>query len=175
MVPSSAEPAVLIKKIKKARKSVAADAEDTPIVKPKKAKKAANGAEEAAPKKKKRKVSADGAATEPVKKKRKAKIEEQPPSSAASDSADSEQFLEVLPEAAAEEEAAAATPADPLALDNFRLSEGVKGLLREKGIQALFSIQAQTLVHLLDGFDLVGRARCVFCTVLAFDFPCVLS
>lgn len=34
-------------------------------------------------------------------------------------------------------------PADPLALDNFALSAGVKALLRKKGIESLFPIQVR--------------------------------
>ena len=155
MAKAAAQPDAVIKKVKKGKKTAAADAVAAPVVKAKKLKQPASAGEEA-PKKKKRKVGTDGA-EEPVKKRQKAKAEEAPPSSGASDSADSEQFLaEVLPP---EAEAAAPVAADPLALDNFRLTAGVKGLLREKGIQSLFSIQAQTLNHVLDGFDLVGRAR----------------
>jgi ATP-dependent RNA helicase DDX21 len=82
-------------------------------------------------------------------KKKKQKVERAEPSTAASDSAESEQFVEV----------STCKPADPLALDNFRLSDSIKSLLREKNIEALFNIQAQTLNLVLDGFDLVGRAR----------------
>ena len=56
-------------------------------------------------------------------------------------------------------EAEAAPAADPLAVDNFRLSPEVKAILKKKGINALFDIQAQTLSHVLDGKDLLGRAR----------------
>ena len=42
---------------------------------------------------------------------------------------------------------------------NFRLCAASKAKLAEKGIAALFPIQAQTLAHTLDGFDVVGRAR----------------
>ena len=56
------------------------------------------------------------------------------------------------------EVAAVATP-NPLNIDNFRLSPQVKAVLRKKGIEDLFDIQAQTLSHVLDGKDLLGRAR----------------
>jgi ATP-dependent RNA helicase DDX21 len=49
--------------------------------------------------------------------------------------------------------------ADPNAIDNFRISEPLKLKLRAKGINALFPIQATTFGLLLDGNDLVGRAR----------------
>ena len=62
-----------------------------------------------------------------------------------------------------------APPADPLAVANFRLCAASKAKLAEKGIAALFPIQAQTLSHTLDGFDVVGRARCsldMFCLLM---------
>jgi ATP-dependent RNA helicase DDX21 len=164
MAKAAAQPDAVVKKARKEKKVAAAAVKAAPVVKAKKLKQAASTGEEEAPKKKKRKASTTGA-EEPVKKKKKAKTEDPPPSSGASDSADSEQFLaEVLPP---EAEPEAAAPADPLALDNFRLSEGVKGLLREKGIHSLFSIQAQTLNHVLDGNDLVGRARYIFLHALS--------
>lgn len=48
---------------------------------------------------------------------------------------------------------------DPNALSRFRISEPLKAKLNEKGIQALFPIQAMTFDTILDGSDLVGRAR----------------
>ena len=48
---------------------------------------------------------------------------------------------------------------DPLAVDNFRLTPGIKTALATKGIKSLFDIQAQTLSYVLDGKDLLGRAR----------------
>ena len=48
---------------------------------------------------------------------------------------------------------------DPLALDNFALGAPLKSLLRAKGIASLFEIQARCLPPLLEGKDLVGRAR----------------
>ena len=62
------------------------------------------------------------------------------------------------------EEEAPDAVADPLAVDNFRLSPGIKTALATKGIKSLFDIQAQTLSHVLDGKDLLGRAR----------YPCLL-
>ena len=159
---------VVAKKAKKAKKESVntASAEGVPAVKVKKVEKAAKAEEGAKPKKRKAQADATDAPLTAVKvKKKKLKVEELPPSSAASDSADSEQFVEVTTPTATASAAAAASaapvaPADPLALDNFRLSEGVKALLREKGIQALFKIQSETLNQVLDGNDLVGRARC---------------
>ena len=62
-------------------------------------------------------------------------------------------------EPAAEEEAPAPAADDPNSLDNFALSPAVRTKLRECGIAALFPIQAATFKIVMDGFDLVGRAR----------------
>ena len=48
---------------------------------------------------------------------------------------------------------------DPNAVSRFRISEPLKARLKEKGIIALFPIQAMTFDTVYDGFDLVGRAR----------------
>uniref|UniRef100_A0ACD5XZP7 Uncharacterized protein n=1 Tax=Avena sativa TaxID=4498 RepID=A0ACD5XZP7_AVESA len=66
-------------------------------------------------------------------------------------------------------------PADPNSLDNFRISEPLKHRLREKGIKALFPIQATTFSLLLDGNDLVGRARTGQGKTLAFVLPILES
>ena len=63
--------------------------------------------------------------------------------------------------------------ANPLALDNFKLSAPVKSLLRAKGIESLFEIQASCLLPLLEGQDLVGRARTGCGKTLAFVLPIV--
>ena len=62
---------------------------------------------------------------------------------------------------------------DPLSLDHFRLSDGVKLILRGKGIQSLFPIQAQTFDLALDGRDVVGRAKTGSGKTLAFVLPIV--
>lgn len=49
--------------------------------------------------------------------------------------------------------------ADPNAVSNFRISEPLRAALKSKGIQSLFPIQAMTFDLILDGSDLVGRAR----------------
>lgn len=55
---------------------------------------------------------------------------------------------------------------DPNAISNFRISEPLREKLKEKGIESLFPIQAMTFDTVLDGSDLVGRARtgqvCIF-------------
>lgn len=62
-----------------------------------------------------------------------------------------------------------------MALENFALSPPVKSLLRARGIEALFPIQAQCLTPLLEGKDLVGRARTGCGKTLAFVLPIVES
>lgn len=56
----------------------------------------------------------------------------------------------------ADEDAAAS---DPNALQNFRISQALRDLLHSKGIKTLFPIQAKTFDLILDGSDMVGRAR----------------
>ena len=48
---------------------------------------------------------------------------------------------------------------DPNAVSKFRISAKLKAKLKEKGIEALFPIQAMTFNTVLDGSDLIGRAR----------------
>lgn len=48
---------------------------------------------------------------------------------------------------------------DPNAVTNFRISEPLRKKLQEKGIESLFPIQAMTFNTILDGSDMVGRAR----------------
>ncbi|KQJ91093.1 DEAD-box ATP-dependent RNA helicase 7 [Brachypodium distachyon] len=66
-------------------------------------------------------------------------------------------------------------PADPNALANFRISEPLKQKLKSKGINALFPIQATTFGLVLDGHDLVGRARTGQGKTLAFVLPILES
>lgn len=60
-----------------------------------------------------------------------------------------------------------------MALDNFDLSAPVKSLLRARGIEALFPIQADCLTPLIEGKDLVGRARTGCGKTLAFVLPII--
>jgi ATP-dependent RNA helicase DDX21 len=71
--------------------------------------------------------------------------------------------------------AAAAPAADPNALDNFHLAEGIKSLLRSKGIEALFPIQTACFNLVVGGTDVVGRARTGCGKTLAFVLPIVQS
>lgn len=83
------------------------------------------------------------------------------------------------PSDASDQTAAPAAPAaptvqsSPMDLDNFKLAPGIKSLLRAKGIETLFPIQAQCLGPVVDGKDLVGRARTGCGKTLAFVLPIV--
>ena len=63
---------------------------------------------------------------------------------------------------------------DPrLALSNFRLSAETLGALEQRGVTALFPIQAACFDLLFDGKDLIGRARTGMGKTLAFGLPLV--
>ncbi|KAL5054824.1 hypothetical protein RYX36_035506, partial [Vicia faba] len=64
---------------------------------------------------------------------------------------------------------------DSNAVSNFRILEPLKMKLKEKGIEALFPIQAMTFNTILDGSDLVGRARTGQGKTLAFVLPILES
>ncbi|CAN4080781.1 unnamed protein product [Withania somnifera] len=64
---------------------------------------------------------------------------------------------------------------DPNALSNFRISVPLREALIAKGIYALFPIQAMTFDTILDGSDLVGRARTGQGKTLAFVLPILES
>ncbi|CAN0891610.1 DEAD-box ATP-dependent RNA helicase 7 [Linum grandiflorum] len=74
-----------------------------------------------------------------------------------------------------EEEVPVVKAADPNAVDNFRISEPLKQKLKSRGIEALFPIQAMTFTDILDGCDLVGRARTGQGKTLAFVLPILES
>jgi ATP-dependent RNA helicase DDX21 len=75
--------------------------------------------------------------------------------------------------APADAEPAAEEPPNPGALENFALSEGIKSLLRSKGIEALFPIQTACFAQVVAGADVVGRARTGCGKTLAFVLPIV--
>ncbi|XP_055827994.1 DEAD-box ATP-dependent RNA helicase 7-like [Solanum dulcamara] len=64
---------------------------------------------------------------------------------------------------------------DPNALSNFSISVPLREALIAKGINALFPIQAMTFDTILDGSDLVGRARTGQGKTLAFVLPILES
>ncbi|KAG7982552.1 hypothetical protein I3843_04G058400 [Carya illinoinensis] len=63
----------------------------------------------------------------------------------------------------------------PNAVSRFRISEPLKAKLKEKGVESLFPIQAMTFDTILDGSDLVGRARTGQGKTLAFVLPILES
>ncbi|XP_027357870.1 DEAD-box ATP-dependent RNA helicase 7-like [Abrus precatorius] len=64
---------------------------------------------------------------------------------------------------------------DSNAVSKFRISEPLRVKLKEKGIETLFPIQAMTFDTILDGSDLVGRARTGQGKTLAFVLPILES
>ncbi|XVF53997.1 hypothetical protein PTKIN_Ptkin05aG0146100 [Pterospermum kingtungense] len=64
---------------------------------------------------------------------------------------------------------------DPNSISRFRISEAVREKLKSKGIESLFPIQAMTFDIILDGTDLVGRARTGQGKTLAFVLPILES
>ena len=125
-------------------------------------------------KKRKTAEAAETVSTEeqPKKKKKKAKVEAVHHSSDSDDTTVSTAAPATAAPAAAVP-AAKPAPANPLSLDNFRLSAPVKSLLRARDMETLFDIQAQTLNFCLDGHDLVGRARTGCGKTLAFVLPII--
>lgn len=64
---------------------------------------------------------------------------------------------------------------NPNAVSNFRISAPLREALKVKGIEALFQIQAMTFNTILDGSDLVGRARTGQVGVLDLFPPLITS
>ncbi|XP_044506360.1 DEAD-box ATP-dependent RNA helicase 7-like [Mangifera indica] len=64
---------------------------------------------------------------------------------------------------------------NPNAIMRFRISEPLREKLKSKGIESLFPIQASTFDMVLDGSDLVGRARTGQGKTLAFVLPILES
>ncbi|CAN6466466.1 unnamed protein product [Victoria cruziana] len=64
---------------------------------------------------------------------------------------------------------------NPNAVSNFRISSALRERLKSKGIESLFPIQAMTFDIILDGSDLVGRAKTGQGKTLAFVLPILES
>eukprot|EP00897_Mesotaenium_endlicherianum_P010166 jgi/Mesen1/9178/ME000591S08495 len=170
-----------VKKNKKVK--VVENAEDVDmVVTPKKGKKekktdadATNGAGTESEKKvKKRKAGEDEPeATSPAKKKKSKAVASDENGDADTDSAKKKKKKKTAEAKEDEEEEAPAPvePVNPMAVSNFRISEPVKKKLKEKGIECLFPIQAQTFDMVMDGSDIVGRARTGQGKTLAFVLP----
>ncbi|KAL6531265.1 DEAD-box ATP-dependent RNA helicase 7 [Orobanche hederae] len=63
----------------------------------------------------------------------------------------------------------------PDAVSNFRISKPLRDALKAKGIESLFKIQGMTFDMILDGSDMVGRARTGDGKTLAFVLPILES
>ncbi|KAH8486395.1 hypothetical protein H0E87_025417 [Populus deltoides] len=74
-----------------------------------------------------------------------------------------------------EEEEEEVKAEDPNAVTRFRISEPLREVLKKRGIEALFPIQARTFEDILNGGDLVGRARTGQGKTLAFVLPILES
>ncbi|XP_010275981.1 PREDICTED: DEAD-box ATP-dependent RNA helicase 7 [Nelumbo nucifera] len=72
-------------------------------------------------------------------------------------------------------EADADGKANPNAVSNFRISKALREQLKSKGIESLFPIQAMTFDTIVDGSDMVGRARTGQGKTLAFVLPILES
>lgn len=101
----------------------------------------------------------DAAPAKPDKKKKRAADEpdETAPKKAKKPKADKPKADKAIAAAAADGSVAAAE--DPNALEHFALSDAIKAKLRAAGVAALFPIQAATFKFVMDGHDVVGRAR----------------
>lgn len=64
---------------------------------------------------------------------------------------------------------------DPNAVSNFRISAPLRETLKARGIEALFPIQAMTFDIILDGSDLIGRARTGQVRVLSLLLPITIE
>lgn len=126
-------------------------------------------AEEKAAKKAAKKAKKESSSSPSKKKKTKVV------SSPAASSEASEQTAKIAAAVTTETSSEPSVPLSPNAVDNFALSAPLKSLLREKGIESLFDIQAACLKPLLEGKDLVGRARTGCGKTLAFVLPIVES
>ena len=97
-------------------------------------------------------------------------------SSSSSDSDSDEQMAPETPKVSnddAKEASDGDASVDENHVSNFNLSKEVCARLETKGITSLYSIQAQCFQPILDGKDLVGRARTGCGKTLAFVLPIV--
>ncbi|GMY23017.1 DEAD-box ATP-dependent RNA helicase 7-like [Fagus crenata] len=92
-----------------------------------------------------------------------------------SDTSSSELIEPVVDSKESKKKKAKVEEEDPNAVSKFRISAKLKAKLKEKGIEALFPIQAMTFNTVLDGSDLIGRARTGQGKTLAFVLPIVES
>ena len=72
-----------------------------------------------------------------------------------------------------EEDAAPSGPANTLPVTDFDISETTRNALAARGITRLFEIQHRTLAHVLEGKDVIGRARTGTGKTLAFSIPII--
>lgn len=143
-----------------------------------------------ASKQSKKKDEEDAAVAAAKKKKSKKPVESDSDSSDSSDSdsssssssesdSDSDSEEQIAPETpkASTDDAQEASDGDASVdenhVSNFNLSKEVCAQLETKGITSLYSIQAQCFQPILDGKDLVGRARTGCGKTLAFVLPIV--
>lgn len=137
-----------LKKEKK-MKSETLDSDDTVVKK-----------EKSSSKKKEKSSSSGKKDKEEKEKKKKRKAVDLDDSSDKSDnSSELVQADDLKPKKAKVMEEAVVEAEDPNSLSNFRISKPLKDVLISKGIKALFPIQAMTFDNVIDGCDLVGRAR----------------
>ena len=102
-------------------------------------------------KKKKKKASSDDSSDE---KEKKRKISDDENSAVPNGDSKKQKTSSMEKEGLGEEAAE-----NPNSVTNFRISEPLRVALKSKGIESLFPIQAMTFDLILDGSDLVGRAR----------------
>ncbi|CAN6198590.1 unnamed protein product [Urochloa humidicola] len=130
-------------------------------------------------KEKKRKAKEPSPSSEEEEEKSSTSSEETAPSAKKAKKEKAKKSVEASPSASEDDGEVTASsdedPADPHALTNFRIAEPLRQRLKSKGIKALFPIQATTFDLVLDGCDLVGRARTGQGKTLAFVLPILES
>ncbi|KAJ2559255.1 hypothetical protein EV175_000422 [Coemansia sp. RSA 1933] len=106
-------------------------------------------------------------------KKRKHSASASPSSASSSAGSESESEAKRPSKKAHTETETEADEVNELSVGNFPLSDETKSALRKRGIDALFPIQASTLQPILDGYDVLGRARTGTGKTLAFSLPMI--